>query len=432
MRSGSSTLLLCIALLLPACGSHLDAGRVLQRLRPPDGPVLPKLGPPGSAELPSPRGIRATSGELRAIPLQWDPLLTGNVGGYAVERSSAREGPFAGVAALAGRSTTAYLDTGPSSWPGSSPGRKQLEDGERLYYRVRAFDTEGGLSSSVSAVVEATTAPAPDPPEALRAFSHQPRKVPLSWQAATDPRVAGYVIERSPTSRGPFEQLAEVEGRHQTVFLDQGLGDLRVFHYRVSAVNSAGGRGAPSSPVRAVTKPDPLPPLDLTVSGQRLGANLLAWKPNVEQDLAGYRLSRRRADARAPEPVATLPRDATRVLDDGVGADESVAYELIAVDSDGLESAASQLAVESVGYELSATALADGILLEWNPRIREGWSGGRVYLQGLRVTELGFSTDGSFVHPGTESGRRYRYVVVLEAPDGTPAPKSSPVEIELP
>ena len=181
-----------------------------------------------------------------------------------------------------------------------------------------------------------------------------------------------------------------------------------------------------------VTKPEPLPPLDLTVSGQRLGANLLEWKSNVEQDLSGYRLSRRRADGRAAEVVATLPHDATRVLDNAVGADEAVDYELIAVDSDGLESAASRLAVESVGYELSATAQAGGILLTWNPRIPEGWAGGRIYLQGLRVTELGFSSDGRFVHLVTESGKRYRYVVVLEAPDGTPAPSSAAVEIERP
>jgi fibronectin type 3 domain-containing protein len=281
-------------------------------------------------------------------------------------------------------------------------------------------------------VVAATTAPAPNAPTGLRTFSHQPRQIPLSWEASRDPRVAGYVIERSPTSRGPFEQLADVSGRHDTVYIDRGLGDLRVFHYRISAVNTAGGRGEPSGAVRAVTKPEPLPPLGLSVQGRRLGANQLAWEPNVERDLTSYRLARRRSDDRSSELVAVLPAGTTSALDDAVGADEQVSYSLVAIDRDGLNSGASELEVTSVGYELTAAAAAGGIELAWNPRSAEGWAGARVFLDGLRTTELGFSRDGHFVHSDVRPGKRYRYTVVMEAPDGTPAPGSTTVEITLP
>jgi len=420
------------ALLLTGCGTTLDVDRARRWIDAPQGPEVPTLGRPGSADLPSPRGVRATSGELRAVPLYWDPLLAGDVGGYAVERAAAREGPFAPVAALAGRAATAYLDTGPSGWPGTYAGRRELDDGETLFYRIRAFDSRGGLSSTVSAVVVGTTAPAPDLPSGLRTFSHQPRQIPLSWDASANPQVAGYLIERSPTSRGPFEPLVEISGRYSTVHLDQGLGDLRVFHYRISAVNTAGGRGAASAPVRAVTKSEPLPPLGLAVAGRRLGANRLEWEPNVERDLTGYRLARRRADARSSEVVVVLPPDTIRALDDSVGADESIVYTLIAVDSDGLESSASELPVTSVGYELSAEPSGDQIALAWNPRREEGWVGARVFLHGLRTTELGFSPDGRFVHRGVQPGKSYRYTVVMEAPDGTPAPRSAPIEVSLP
>ena len=417
---------------LLGCGTTLDVDRAQRWLDTPRGPDLPTLGPPGSSQLPSPRGVRATSGELRTVPLQWDPLLSGDVGGYVVERSAAREGPYQSVATLAGRSATAFLDAGPPTWPRADAGRKELKDGETLFYRVRAFDSQGGVSSSVSAVVEATTAPAPDAPAGVRTFSHQPRQIPLSWEASRDPRIAGYVIERSPTSRGHFEQLAEISGRHETVYIDRALGDLRVFHYRISAVNTAGGRGEPSAPVRAVTKAEPLPPLGLSVRGRRLGANQLTWQPNVERDLTSYRLARRRSDARSSELVAVLPAGTTSVLDDEVGADERVTYSLVAMDGDGLDSVASELRVTSVGYELTAAAGAGGVELDWNPRSAEGWAGARVFLHGLRTTELGFSRDGHFVHGDVRPGKRYHYTVVMEAPDGTPAPGSPPVEITLP
>jgi len=419
-------------LLLTGCGTTLDVDMARRWIDSPDGPELPPLGAPGSSDLSSPRGVRATSGELRAVAVQWDPVLSGDVGGYAVERSATREGPFQPVAALPGRSATAHLDSGPSTWPGAGTSRKQLNDAETLYYRIRAFDSQGGLSSKVSPVVVATTAPAPDPPAGLRSFSQQPRQVPLSWDASGDPTVSGYVIERSPTSRGPFDQLAEVSGRYETVYLDQALGDLRVFHYRISAVNTAGGRGEPSAPVRAVTKPEPLPPLGLAVTGRRLGANQLAWEPNVERDLTGYRLARRRAEAPASEIAMVLPSGTTRAIDEVVGADEQVTYSLIAIDSDGLESAASLIDVTSVGYELTGEAEGDAIELSWNPRSDEGWVGARVFLHGLRPTELGFSADGRFRHTGLRPGKDYRYTVVLEAPGGRPAPTSTLIEVTLP
>lgn len=425
-------LLLLLPSLVTGCASSLDVNRARRWLDPPQTAALPELGAPGTASLPSPRGLRATSGQLRAIPLQWDPLLSGDVAGYAVERASDREGPFEPVAALAGLSTTAWVDEGPSHWPGAEGGRKELGDGETLYYRLRAFAPDGGLASSVSEVVAATTAPPPDPPEGLRAFSHQPREVPLSWQASANPWVAGYVVERSPTSRGPFSDLAEIDGRFSTVYLDENLGDLRVFHYRVAALNRAGGRGQPSKPVRAVTKPEPLPPLGFSLSGRKLGINELAWQPNVEADLAGYRLLRRRQGADETEPVASLPPQTTRVRDTLLGANETVTYTLVAFDSDGLESNAAHLDVTSVGYDLSAIARQDGVHLAWNPRREEGFTRAHVFLLGLRRTELGSSEDGTFHHREAKPGGRYRYAVVLERADGTLAPESSPVEIRLP
>jgi hypothetical protein len=104
----------------------------------------------------------------------------------------------------------------------------------------------------------------------------------------------------------------------------------------------------------------------------------------------------------------------------------------VAVDSDGLESSAAHLAVTSVGYDLTATARADGVHLSWNPRSEEGWRGARVFLNGLRKTELGATDDGTFHHGAAVPGERYRYTVVLRKPDGSLGPESSPVEITTP
>ena len=89
----------------------LDLERARRLLRGSAEPTLPVLRESPAAQLPAPEGLRASSGELREVPLQWDPLLRGNVGGYVIERSFERDGPFERIAAVAGRATTAYVDT---------------------------------------------------------------------------------------------------------------------------------------------------------------------------------------------------------------------------------------------------------------------------------------------------------------------------------
>ncbi len=415
-----------------ACATKLDFERMRQSLlrRPqPEAPVLVEA--PGSV-LPAPEGIAATSGQLREVPLQWEPVISGDVGGYVVERAFAENGTFTRVAVLTGRNTTLWVDRAdPEAGAGA---RAALGDGVSVFYRVRSFSRTGQLGAAATLVTSATTAAPPAPPPALRTYSHQPRQVPLAWHASDDPNVTAYRVYRSPSFRGSFEKLATVQGRFQTIYNDKGLGDLRVFYYRVAALNRAGGEGRASEPVRAVTKPAPLPPLGLRITAQRLGANQLSWEPNVETNLVGYRLLRQRKGSDERELVATLTPTQTTVEDAVASADEPIDYTLVAVDEDGLASdPAEPVAVTSVGYELSATARADGVHLAWNARSEEGFRGSHVFRLGtLSRSELAFVKGAAYVDTEAKPGGRYRYTVVLERADATLAPTSPLVEIRVP
>jgi fibronectin type 3 domain-containing protein len=378
-----------------------------------------------AADLPAPEGLRAASGEYRAIALKWDPLLRGDVHGYVLEMANERDAPFARLATILGRGALSYVDLGSDDAP--------LTDGAARFYRLRAFTPDGRLSAAASIIVVGTTAPLPSPPEGLRAYSRQPREVPLVWKASPDPIVAGYIVERSPAPDGPFEIVAELGERLTTSYIDAGLGDLRVLYYRVASKNLAGIPGAPSEAARAVTKPEPLPPLGLRVAEQRLGLNVLAWDANVETDLTAYQLFRVR-ESGSRKLVHLVSADAQVARDTGVHAGEIIQYALVATDRDGLESVPSKLIeVESQGYEIQVDVGSDGVLLAWNGRGNEGFERAQIVRTGwLSRRRTAYSDTNRYLDSDVLPGRSYRYTVTLLRPGAGSAPASEPVEVKIP
>jgi hypothetical protein len=376
-----------------------------------------------AATLPVPEHVHAGSDGYRVVALQWEPVLRSEVAGYAVERASAPDASFERIAVLRGRGTSSYVDDG---------GAVPLGDGIAAYYRLRPFTADGHLAAEASPIVVGGTTPLPDPPPGVRAFSRQPREVPLSWRPAHSEVGSGYVVERSPSEAGPYEEVARIPGRFSTSYVDRGLGNLRVLFYRVSTATPAGIGGPPSDPVRAVTKPEPLPPLGLRLAESSLGRNVLAWDANVEPDIVEYRLVRIRQGTRS-KVIATVPAETARAVDTDLSAGEGATYAVIAVDRDGLESRPSiPIRVESEDYELQAATGPAGVSLRWHASPEEFPEARVARSSWLGARDLGRTQNGSFVDADVEPGRSYSYVVVLIRPDGSEAPPSDPLEVRVP
>jgi fibronectin type 3 domain-containing protein len=328
-----------LALAVCGCGTTLDVEGARRALRGAQGPRPILLREEPAAALAAPEGLRAVTGELRSVPLKWDPLLAGDVGGYVIERALREKGDFQRVGSVYDRFATSYVDRGSDLAPKALPGSTDLGDGATYSYRVRAFDAQGYIAGTSTEVVTATTAPPPERPEGLRTYDHQPGKIALTWRPVSDPTIAGYVVYRSPSLRGHYDAIARLDGRYATTWVDAGLAPLRVFYYRVAAVNAAGGEGVPTRALRGVTKPEPLPPASLRVVSQSSGEVELAWDPNLEPNLAGYRVLRRRADEGEEVLVAELAPDRTSVADGLAPAGARLVYRVVAYDRDGLVSA---------------------------------------------------------------------------------------------
>ena len=255
----------------------------------------------------------------------------------------------------------------------------------------------------------------------------------LAWDPNRSPDVSGYAVLRSPTLAGPWDRVAELEGRLTAVYEDPVPGDLRVLYYRVIAVNPFGGESDTSDPIRAVTKAEPLPPIGLEVAGRQLGSIVLAWHPNVERDLHAYRVFRaeRRSSGWGDERmIASLSRGERAFTDARVACGQELRYRMRAVDADGLESDFSD-PLEVTGEDLGLVAKRDpshAWLLEWDARHAARWPIARVseIRWALPDRMLGeVPSSGSFQLGDLPPGARRIGVTLAPEPDGK-TPDSAP------
>lgn len=420
------------------CATALDVEGIANTFRSARVPEAPALTDARPSKLVAPEGLRTRSDELRMIPLKWDPVLVGEVAGYSLERSLFKKGEYQRVAILSDRFATSFVDRGtdlaPKATPGGRSGSGDLGDGTTYFYRVRAFDQEGRLSRFYSEIATATTHPPPPTPEDLRTYSHRAHMIALTWRSVEDPTTAGYVVHRSPSFRGEYLPVARVDGRFNTTWVDRGLEPLRLLYYRVTAVNEAGGEGVASRARRGVTKPEPLPPHDLEVAESALGSIRLVWMPNVESNIAGYRLFRRRSGAAAEELVAELGREQTTALDTEVGAGEPLTYRALAFDTDGMSSAPSEpIRTEGVPYDLHADVREGRVELRWDAALHHQFGRARVLRDGFfGARELAVVPRESYSDETAARGKTSRYRVILIREDGTEAPPSAPIEVSVP
>jgi fibronectin type 3 domain-containing protein len=360
---------LCLALSLAGCAS--TAEKVASKVFAANQTLVFDR----SSDLLPPESLRVTSNADRQISLAWEPVLVGDVAGYAILRASGSgEGPFHKVGITTSRFGTVFTDSGDKAG--------ELGDGQTYSYRVHPYDRQGRVSRSHAALT-ATTEPKPAIPEGLQVYSNLPRKAVLSWKPSEQNAVSGYGIYRCPTMAGPWERVSFAEGRLNSVYEDTIPGDLRVMYYRISAVNRFGGESEMTeSPIRAVTKAEPLPPTGLKADARRLGRVALTWAPNVEPDVLSYEIWRSDKDASdfgAEIRIATVEAAKTAYADTAVGCGQTVRYRVRALDADGLESFYSEpLEVTGPDLSLALQRTADGLVLRWDPVRGKRFASARV------------------------------------------------------
>ena len=417
--------LVVVAALALGCASTTD--EIAERLFARDQPLVLDR----SSRLLPPEGLRVTSNQDRQIALAWDPVLVGDVAGYAILRAKGSgDEAYVRVGTTKSRFGTVFSDAGAIAGA--------LGDGQTYSYRVHPYDTQGRISRSHAALV-ATTEARPAVPDGLQVYSNLPRSAVLSWKPSDATAVSGYAVYRCPTMAGPWERVTFVAGRLNTVYEDAVPGDLRVMYYRIAAVNRFGGESDPTEqPIRAVTKAEPLPPIGLEASASSLGRADLRWAPNVEPDLASYEVWRALGNGSGygeEVQIAQVPAGTTELADSAIGCGESARYRLRATDADALVSLPSEpLQVKGADAGLSLARRDGALVVSWDPARAQDWTGARVALvrSALPDREVARVSEGSEISlPELEAGSEIR-VTFLRAAAGGATLEAPPCRLVVP
>ena len=200
--------------------------------------------------------------------LFWEAVNEPDVLEYNVYRSLTTTPPYTLVGTT---EDPEFLDTG-------------LTNGVQYFYQVTTLDLVGN-ESDFSSGVFVTPSDNPPPPTGLTATPGE-FQVSLDWDDSTDPDVIGYLIYRSTTSGGPYD---EVDDALASAFVDTTVTNGTLYYYVVTAYDNLGQESLYSSQVQARPQ-DMTPPAAPTgLEATALDSSVyLTWDANTEPDFSSY------------------------------------------------------------------------------------------------------------------------------------------------
>ncbi len=379
-------------------------------------------------DLPKVEAIKTLS-DMTSVGFEWKMIPSARIEGYLLYRldPGSPGGKLKRVARIDDRYSSHYVDDG-------------LQPGSVYVYQMSTY-TADGYESLQSKPVRVKTAPMVESVSFVRAIANLPERIKLIWRPHQDLRVMGYVIERT-TVREPqkWTRIAFVDNRLSAEYIDRQIKPEEIYVYRVRVKLCNGLVSGPSTAVKAITKPLPKPPSNLTATHDLPRKIHLEWQPSPTPDVLFYKVYR--------SPFANAfysyrAKTDRPFFDDIVNDDGKVYYyKVSAVDKDGLESPITASPVlgstlpkpSAPTITAAKTAFNQGIII-WEPGDdrADRYDVIRTHWEGLSRQERTFANiyGTKFVDKFMKPGVKYTYRVVEIDRNGLKSDPSEPVDLYI-
>lgn len=398
-----------IALLFSACTNTPDSPKLAV------DPTLPKV-----------EEIKTIS-DINSIAFEWQVVDDSRVAGYVLYRDDNRDGKIKKLSReVDSRYSNHYVDEG-------------LEAGHEYVYYLATRDTNGRISSK-SAPVKTKTLPFQSVPF-VQAISNYPQQVKVIWRPHDNPKVNGYIVERSDISSPDWGEVGKTDSRLFVEFIDQNLKNNYTYRYRIRATTFDGVTSLPSEVSTARTKALPGIIGSSSASTDLPRRIEVRWQNPSQKEVAHYNVYRASYESGPYRLQTKLNR--TKYID---AIDEDGAfyyYKITATDSDGLESpmpespiAGRTLPKPAPPFLTSATIESGQVVLKWE----QGDNRAEHYIVtkksgrflNAKVTKFKIRRGMEFKDDKVAAGETYRYSIAAVDSYGIISPDTEEIELFLP
>jgi len=272
--------------------------------------------------------VKVSDHLIREVKLRWAGIQYPFVVGYNIYRSLNRDGGFVKIK---------KINATEANNPYEYSDAEGLGDKIQYYYQVTVED-DLGIETGPSPVAVAVTRDIPPQPEKFVAKSGLVKKVELTWQAAPQDEVEGYMLYGSLEKEGQHTLLKKISGRESNSYVDDSRGfekleDGKAYYYRLSAYNKVAAESKLAA-ASAITKPRPQKPGGLKGTSLKVKEAPLAWKANPEKDISLYVIYR--AEGESDNFSSVGQASGSSHTDSGLKDGAAYRYRIQAKDNDGL------------------------------------------------------------------------------------------------
>jgi hypothetical protein len=331
-------------------------------------------------------------------------------------------------------SARSYLDTAATS--------------DEPYYMVASVDTAGNIASSLPVYADIIDTAAPSVPTGLSGRIDTNGIATLHWKLSPERDIIGYRLYWANEAAHEFS-MRDQEMIKDTVFVDTvNLNTLSHYiYYRIASINVRHHQSRMSS-IFALKRPDRIPPAtpvftDVFVTDSSVA---LTWAASPSDDVARELLYRRTSGNPRWQQLGVVRPHTGLYVDNAVQKRTRYEYQIVAVDSSGLQSPPSE-AVQARPYDtgvrppvrnLAAVldAKTGAVRLSWQydlPIPQKYWF--VVYRSvagtGLQTYKSIESKQRTFVDDQLIGKGTYGYSVKVVSQGGGESPLSPPVTINV-
>lgn len=174
----------------------------------------------------------------KSINLSWYKVYGAK--GYAIYRSTSKNGPYSKIATIKNSATTTYIDKG-------------LKTGQTYYYQLRSYKVSSGKNVYSNRSYISSCKPAPQAPRLNELSLSGSSKAKVTWKSVSG--ASGYQVYRSNAKKGEYKRVRTTTGKSSTTYYNK-LIDNGTYYYKVRAYRVVKGKkvyGAYSE-VKSITK----------------------------------------------------------------------------------------------------------------------------------------------------------------------------------